>query len=465
MIVDLSDLLPASTLAVGTAAAVLVLLVRHDLVPAGRLVSGSAEGRRWLLGGTLGIGVIAFALKTAIIVAVAALPHRTIAPLTAAAHRPERPADAADPAPRSDALAAPPPGRIWRPLPAVAPAPPDNPTTPEKAALGERLFHDPILSLDRTVSCASCHDVRTGAGADGRATGVGVGGAVGRRNVPTVWNAAFQARLFWDGRAGSLEEQAIGPLFAPDEMAMPSGAVVEARITADPSYREAFARAFGDDRPVTLRRVLQAIAAYERTLVAADTPYDRFVAGDADAMTPAQTRGMWLFGTIGCTICHAGANFSGASLVGPKTPYAALLTDRSEEARRRRLADDKGRARPGEAHGVWRIPSLRNVALTAPYFHNGRVDDLHEAVRIMATAQLNITISDDSRLRRRPVWSPEDRTFSSVDRIVLDRRDIDDLVAFLHALSSDRLAARVTARPTSGGAMVTQQVSSSGAQR
>ncbi|MRR09066.1 cytochrome-c peroxidase, partial [bacterium] len=126
---------------------------------------------------------------------------------------------------------------VWEALPERAPAPPDNPTTPEKVALGERLFHDTALSRDRTLSCASCHDVRTGAGTDSRATSLGIQGQVGSRNAPTVWNAAFQSLLFWDGRTPSLEEQAKGPPVNPAEMGMPSLDAVAARVRDDPSYR------------------------------------------------------------------------------------------------------------------------------------------------------------------------------------------------------------------------------------
>lgn len=323
------------------------------------------------------------------------------------------------------------------------PAPADNPTTPAKVALGERLFHDPMLSRDHTVSCASCHDVRDGAGADGRATAVGVTGVAGKRNSPTVWNAAYQARLFWDGRAGSLEEQAKGPPLNPDEMGMPSFAAIEERLRAEPSYAPAFAAAFGDGTPITMDRVAQAVAAYERTLVTADSPYDRFVAGDNNALSAAQQRGMWLFQSSGCIMCHSGPNFSGASLVGPKNPYAPLFADRSEVARRYHLDRESGRAAPGP-RGVWRIPSLRNVALTAPYFHSGAVTELREAVRVMATSQLNATIATDAAAPRPPRWDTATRRFVPPEhRLVLSEGDVDDIVHFLEGLSSDTLSARV----------------------
>jgi len=286
-----------------------------------------------------------------------------------------------------------------------------------RAALGERLFFDKSLSLDGTVACASCHDVKTGA--DGRAVSVGVGGKQGQRNAPTVRNAAFQARLFWDGRAGSLEEQAKGPLTNPVEMAMADAAAVERRVAARPEYRQAFARVFGGPRPVSIDHIAAAIAAYERTLIDVDTPYDRYVRGDRSALDPAQQRGMALFEDYGCRICHAGPNFSGASVFDSGNPYRAfpaLPVFATPYVIRHRLTQDLGRAEPGSRQGVWRIPSLRNVARTAPYFHNGSVARLEDAVRIMASAQLG---------------RPTDR----LNRNSVPDRDVADIVAFLKALS------------------------------
>ncbi len=432
---DLSLILGIGGAMVVFATSALVLLVRRDLAPSGTVPAGRLDGGgRWFLGAALGIGIIAFAFKLGIILTLSTFPRQTIAPLLPVpAKMPWSSFPVADGA--AEAYA-------WQPLPAVAPSPPDNPTTPEKVALGDRLFHDPALSSDHTVSCASCHDLDKGAGTDRRPTAVGVTGVPGSRNAPTVWNAAFQARLFWDGRAGSLEEQAMGPPLNPNEMGMPSAEAIEARVAAEPSYRAAFAGAFGADQPVTMGRVVQAIAAYERTLVAGDAPYDRFVRGDTGALSPAQQRGMWLFQSLGCITCHSGPNFSGASAIGPRTPYAPLLASRSEIARRHGLADDKGRAPAGAKDGIWRIPSLRNVALTAPYFHNGSVTDLAEAVRVMATAQLNAVLSDDPLLRRTARWSAAKGGFEETGRHVVSSQDVDDIVAFLKALTSDALAAR-----------------------
>lgn len=437
---DLSLMLGTGAAAVLFATFALVLLVRSDLTRAGRGGAILSGGGQWFLGAALGVGVIAFSIKLAIILTLSTFPERTIQPLIPSAEEVGAPSLGAYEPPDGPGG----PGHyVWRALPAVAPAPADNPTNPAKVALGERLFNDTALSGDGTVSCASCHDLLGGAGTDRRPTAIGITGIPGKRNAPTVWNAAYQARLFWDGRAGSLEEQAMGPPLNPDEMGMPSAAAIEAAIAARPGYHEAFAAAFGDSRPITFHRIAQAIAAYERTLVTGDSPYDRFVRGDAGALSAEQKRGMALFQSLGCVMCHAGPNFSGASLVGPRNPYATLMAGRSPLARSHGLDQDKGRAAPGAAEGVWRIPSLRNVALTAPYFHNGSVTELAEAVRVMATAQLGATLSDEPQARRVPRWSPEHSAFVGDEHLVLGRGDIDDIVAFLHALSSDTLVARL----------------------
>ncbi|MCP5366430.1 MAG: c-type cytochrome [Hyphomicrobiales bacterium] len=264
-----------------------------------------------------------------------------------------------------------------------------------------------------------------------------MGGKTGTRNTPTVYNAAFQTRLFWDGRAPSLEAQALDPLVNPREMAMPSLAAVANRVRADPAYAPAFRRAFGSDT-VTIGRIAQALAAFQRTLVTADSPYDRFLAGAADALSPAQKRGMWLFRTLGCATCHAGPNFGGAP-----SAFRAFLVDRAPEAKDHGLAADKGRAGPGAANGVWRVPSLRNVALTAPYFHNGSVADLARAVRIMAAAQLNARVGDPpAGARFAPRWSAAAGRFERPGRKRVTEADLADLVAFLGALTSERLARR-----------------------
>lgn len=330
----------------------------------------------------------------------------------------------------------------WQALPAEAPAPADNPTTPAKVALGHRLFHDKRLSVTGEIACASCHDLQGRGGADGRQVARGIRGRLGQRNVPTVWNAAFQTRLFWDGRAASLEEQARGPLTHPSEMGLADLAQAEQRLAVDPGYRRAFRAAFGGPdgvEAVSGTRMLAALAAFERTLITPDSPYDRFVAGDRRALTPRQVRGMALFESVGCVRCHAGPNFSGASVFDGGAPYRAFPALPSADVQRLGLTLDKGRAASDSDPGVWRIPSLRNVALTAPYFHNGSVRTLKEAVRIMAEAQLGLRMGETPAQVVRADGgrsTPELRTQLARS---LRTEDLDALVAFLQALSSERL--------------------------
>ena len=421
--------------------AVLLFMVQFELGPLSKL----STGRKWLMTLVLGSGMVAFSIKLAIIAVLVNYPGQTIG-AHLSVQKPHflaewmRSGNAARALPVKGAQEA----YVWRALPDAAPSPGWNPTTPEKVALGERLFHDPALSIDRTVSCSSCHDVKQGAGEDHRPASLGVGGQIGNRNAPTVWNAAFQSVLFWDGRASSLEEQAKGPPVNPKEMGMPSLAAVEQRVREDVSYREPFAMAFGAGQPITIDRIAAAIAAYERTLITPDAPYDRFVRGDETALSAEQLRGMELFQSVGCILCHSGPNFSGASVFDPPpSPQRLFPVFASQRyVARYGLTSDVGANFRGNKQGVWRIPSLRNVALTAPYFHNGSVDSLPEAVRIMATVQRGRKIGNDVNGNRRIVWSKQDRTISRIGPVPLSERDVQDIVAFLKSLSSDSLLAR-----------------------
>jgi cytochrome c peroxidase len=421
--------------------AVLLLMVQFELGPLGKL----STGRRWLMTLVLGSGMVAFSIKLAIIATLVRFPEQTIRAHIATQRSPALAQwEKQNRTPFVPAVAGTQKPYVWQALPEVAPAPAWNPTTPEKVALGERLFHDKALSIDRSVSCSSCHDVRKGAGEDHRPTSLGVGGQVGGRNAPTVWNAAFQSVLFWDGRAPSLEEQSKGPPLNPIEMGMPSLQAVEQRVREDASYREPFARAFGAGQTITITEIAAAIAAYERTLITPDAPYDRFVRGDETALSAAQLRGMELFQSVGCVLCHSGPNFSGASLFDPSPSPQRLFPvfPAQKYVERYQLTRDIGANAPGSKQGVWRIPSLRNVALTAPYLHNGSVDSLSEVVRIMATGQRGKRISNDVDGSRSVVWSKQNRTISRVESVPLSDRDVDDIVAFLKSLSSESLVAR-----------------------
>jgi cytochrome c peroxidase len=432
-------------------ATIVVMLVRSELAPA----SGVKSGGKLFLAAALGMGVLAFSFKLTVFALMTAMPKQLITPLMVERHFAEIAPASWSQMPEIPQKDEP---YQWQALPFAAPAPADNPTTPEKVALGRKLFFDSNLSLTRDVSCASCHDVNGGTGVDGRRTSKGIRGQMGGRNAPTVWNAAFQAVLFWDGRASSLEDQAKGPPLNPIEMGMPSGDAVAQRVRENSAYREGFDRAFGKGVDITFDRIAQAIAAYERTLITPDAPYDRFIRGDRTALTPAQLRGMALFQTTGCVACHSGANFSGASFVNlvAGDPPAAVATDNGRlrmfpgndtpYVQRYNLVADKGAGGPEADRGVWRIPSLRNVALTGPYLHNGSVDNLEEVVRIMAASQLGASVGPEPHLGRTVFWSPNEHSVSKVDRPVLSDGDIKDLVAFLNALSSDTLAMKLAAK-------------------
>lgn len=421
-------------LAVALGASLLLLAVSRELAPAGGLTGRG----RWLLAAALGSGVLAFAVKLTLVAWLVWMPldavPRQAAPQSAPAFEPVDTEAAVGNMPY-----------VWQALPHVAPAPAGNPGTPEKVALGERLFFDRNLSADRQLACATCHDLVQQGGADGRPTSQGIHGQVGARNAPTVLNAAFQARLFWDGRADSLEAQATGPLVNAVEMGMPSLDAVVARVRADATYAPTFRAAFGDDAPITIERVAAAIAAYERTLITPDSRYDRFVRGDTHALDAQAQRGMALFDAVGCTQCHGGPNFSSASVLdaGPAWRLFPALPAAADPALQ--LAHDPGLAPPGSAAGVWRVPSLRNVADTAPYFHNGAVDDLAEAVRIMARTQLGWQIEPGGAALPAVRWAADRQTMTLLAPRTLPESTVEDITAFLRALSAP-LASQAAAR-------------------
>ncbi|MET0027837.1 MAG: cytochrome c peroxidase [Candidatus Thiodiazotropha sp.] len=447
------NLILVAVIAVFVGSLVLLAMVRYDLAPIG----GLARGRQWLLATALGTGILAFALKLLIILSVSRFPEVVIDPLIekpaikpgAGKHDPllgllgskrfvwqplpVSQSDARDRSIQSDAGSV----YVWQALPGQAPTPVDNPLTEAKIRLGERLFFDPRLSLDGSLSCSSCHDVLSGSGDDGRATSLGIGGQTGSRNAPTVWNAAFQSVLFWDGRARSLEEQALGPLLNPLEMGMPSLDLVVERVRQDPDYPAQFAQAFGEDEGINAARLAQAIASYERTLITPDTPYDRFLRGDLQALDSQQLRGMALFQSIGCTNCHFGPNFSGASLFDDRAPMRIFPIYPTPYEARYRLTRDSGAASADSGRGSWRVPSLRNVALTGPWLHNGSVNDLAEVVRIMSSVQLGMT-------GPYLVWADDLKVMTRLDGPALSDDKVADLVAFLRALSSDTLQSRIS---------------------
>lgn len=283
-------------------------------------------------------------------------------------------------------------GRMMGVLPKVMESP-ANPITPAKVDLGRQLFYDGRLSQDGTVSCNSCHNLAS-YGVDGRRVSLGVGGRPGGRNSPTVYHAAGQIVQFWDGHAGTVEEQAKGPVLNPVEMTMSSPAEVEGRLRSIPGYVAAFQRAFpGEAEPVTFDNMALAIGAFERGLV---TPsrWDRFLQGDRRALTQDEFAGHHEFMHNGCASCHNGAYVGGRSLqkLGAVQPWPNTA--------------DTGRESVTKAETdrlVFKVPTLRNVAKTAPYFHDGSVATLPEAIRLMGRHQLGATL-DDGQVRRIAAW-------------------------------------------------------------
>lgn len=284
-------------------------------------------------------------------------------------------------------------------LPTTVPVPKDNPMTAAKIELGKQLYFDPRLSLTGTVSCNSCHNVMSN-GTDNRPFSEGVHGKMGGRNAPTVFNAAFHSVQFWDGRAATLEDQAKGPLGNPVEMGMSNGSEQEAdRVKQIPGYITEFKKVFGGSDPVTLDNVVKAIASFERTLITPNSPYDRFVNGDNKALNPAAQRGLGLVKSNGCLTCHSGALFDGPQLPIGTGFYMKFPTyTNNPYVKKYDLMADVGRYsathNPADKH-MWHVQSWRNVALTAPYFHNGSVKTLPEAVRVMAATQLDKKLTDE----------------------------------------------------------------------
>lgn len=253
--------------------------------------------------------------------------------------------------------------------------------TGEMVALGKRLYFDTAISVNGTQSCNTCHPVDGGRpGADNLPTSPGALGKMGTRNSPTVFNAGLHKLQFWDGRAKDLIEQAKGPILNPDEMAMPNPDHVITQIRLDASYADDFAGAFpSDPAPVSFDNVARAIAAFERTLITRDR-FDDYLRGDVNALTAEEKRGLRLFINTGCISCHRGP-LVGAELlqkVGVFNPY-----ENTEDIGRQKVT---GRA--GDRF-VFKVPSLRNVSRTAPYFHDGRVVSLADAVEKMAWMQLD----------------------------------------------------------------------------
>ena len=267
---------------------------------------------------------------------------------------------------------------------------PENPMSREKIALGKELFFETELSQDKTISCASCHHLEEG-GDDDIPTAIGYLGQENpfHLNSPTVLNAALAQSQFWNGRAKDVEEQAGGPIQAPFEMHMTPKEVVE-RLKSNPEYVSKFQDVFAQD--INFENVRKAIGAYERTLLTRGA-YDRFLEGDNTAMSPAAQRGFSLFISRGCKGCHTGMSVGGQSIQKfPLRSYVSeyiglLFSDDIEIKESPFPFENKGGFLGRDDNLRFRVPILRNVTKTAPYFHNGSVEKLEEAVRIMSKYQ------------------------------------------------------------------------------
>jgi cytochrome c peroxidase len=263
---------------------------------------------------------------------------------------------------------------------------------PKKIALGEKLFHDPRLSHDNTLSCASCHDLRYG-GVDRAPTATGINSQRGPINTPTVFNAALSIAQFWDGRAANLQAQAGGPPLAAGEMGSTWPEIVS-KINADASYVADFQGAYGDavKSPADIKSdyILECISQFECTLITPDSPFDQWLAGDQQALSQDEYDGYQVFKSVGCTTCHYGSSVGGKSFqrLGAKRAYFADegIVTHVDNGRYNVTKDDR------DKH-VFKVPSLRNVAVTGPWFHDGSKKTLDEAVLAMGKHQLDRDLS------------------------------------------------------------------------
>jgi cytochrome c peroxidase len=250
---------------------------------------------------------------------------------------------------------------------AALPIPSDNPLTEARIELGKQLYFDPRLSRDNTVSCASCHDPAKG-WSNGKAVATGIDGQKGGRSAPTIINAAYQHFQFWDGRAAGLEGQALGPIQNPIEMNLTLEELVE-KLNKIEGYKKQFQEVFGSD--VTADGVAKAIASFERTVLSGDAPFDRYKAGDKNALSEAAERGRQVFfNKAQCSSCHTGPNFTDGAFhnIGIGMEHEKPDEGRKAESK---LEGDRG---------AFKTPTLREIARTAPYMHDGRLKALEEVV-------------------------------------------------------------------------------------
>lgn len=293
-------------------------------------------------------------------------------------------------------------------LDSYMPVPSDNPLTPEKIALGRKLFFDVELSADRTVSCATCHDPELGF-TDDEPVAKGVRGKLGTRRTPRLINRGYGRTFFWDGRAASLEEQVLKPIENPIEMALSLDELME-RLASDGEYPGLFQTAF--EKGPSPETVAYALASYTRSIVSGNSPYDRYVAGDGDALNAEQRRGLELFrGKAACTVCHLGPNLTDEEFHNTGVGWEGGGTvDAGREQASGKAAD----------RGAFKTPTLREVARGAPYMHDGSLATLRDV----------IDFYDDGG-EENPYLDPD------MQPLELTESEKDDLAAFLEALNGD----------------------------
>lgn len=264
----------------------------------------------------------------------------------------------------------------------ITPIPFSMPYDTAKAGLGEKLFFDTSLSADGSVSCNSCHDLCT-SGTDNVESSVGVGGKKGQINSPTVYNSVFNFVQFWNGRAKDLREQAKGPILNPIEMANTKEGAV-ASLVKNKAYVAEFGKLYKDG--ITFNNIADAIAEFEKTLITPDSKFDRYLRGDKSVLNTAEKQGYELFKDKGCISCHNGVNIGGNMFqkIGVVLEYKdpKKISGRFEVSKKQSDKD------------MFKVPTLRNIDLTSPYFHNGLVKGLDEAVRLMGRHQLGIELRD-----------------------------------------------------------------------
>ncbi|MGG5811968.1 cytochrome-c peroxidase [Falsiroseomonas sp. CW058] len=330
--------------------------------------------------------------------------------------------------------------QFFEPIPSMVPSVQGNPVTREKVELGRMLFFDPRLSASGVLSCNSCHNLAMG-GADNVETSIGHGWQRGSRNSPTVLNAVFNVAQFWDGRAADLRSQATGPIQASVEMAA-TPQFVMAVLTSIPEYRDRFTRAFpGESQALSFDNLARAIEAFEATLITPNSRFDQYLEGNRNILTAQERQGLELFISTGCVACHAGRNLGGQDYY----PFGVVERPGAEIL----PPEDRGRfqvTRTATDEYVFRAVPLRNVALTMPYFHSGKVWDLRQAVAVMGVAQLGAQ---------------------------LNPAEVDAITAFLHTLTGEQPRVELPVLPASTaetprpspGAMPQSQQQTPGPQR